>query len=259
MPSTSAKGLEVQVTGSNAGTWGTVLNDNMISYVDTFLGGITSLSLSSTGVALTQAQCRNVMLRMTGALLAGIVIQPDVGVLLTGFVYWENLTTNSQTVTFTNTGGSVVLPQGRRGVMWVDTANGPRVIASIGSSQTDVIPAGSSMLFYNSAAPTGWSAVALTDYAIRVAGTGGVTFGTIPYSTWWNRTATDSHTLTVSEIPAHTHTYSQVTSGVTTPNISVGGGAFATGTTSSTGGGAGHTHDFEMRVATLDFVLASRN
>lgn len=261
MPSTSAKGLEVQVTGSNAGTWGTVLNDNMISYVDTFLGGITSLSLSSTGVALTQAQCRNVMLRMTGALLAGIVIQPDVGVLLTGFVYWENLTTNSQTVTFTNTGGSVVLPQSRRGILWADTTNGPRIIAIVGSASADPIPTGSKTIWYNTSAPSGWSAVALNDYAVKIVttGSGGVTSGSVAYSTLYARTATDSHTLTIPEIPAHTHTYSQIIAGVTNPNLSVGGGAFTTGTSSSTGGGGGHTHDIDMRVLTAAFTLCSKD
>jgi hypothetical protein len=209
---------------------------------------------------LTQTQAQNALLRLTGVLLANIVISPDTGVLMQGFYYFENLTTGSFSVTYTNTAGSVVLPQGRRGVLWVDTTNGPRVMSSVGSAQTDIIPAGSVMPFYNTAAPTGWTIVALNDYALKVVSSnGGVTSGSVLYSTLFGRTATDSHVLTIPEIPAHTHSYSQVTSGVTNPNLSVGGGSFVAGTTGSTGGGGGHTHDIDMRVLTLSLILATRN
>lgn len=266
LASTANKGLSVQALNANIGTWGAGasdgLNTGVISPIDTMLGGITSLSLASTTPQLlSTSQCQNALLRLTGVLLANIVISPDSGVLLTGFVYFENLTTGSFSVTFTNSAGSVVLPQARRGVMWVDTTNGPRVMSSVGSSQTDVIPAGSAMLFYNSAAPTGWSAVAASDYAIRVSTTGGVSFGSLSYSTWWNRTATDSHVLTTNEIPSHTHTYTAPSAIGTLTSSSPDATRYTTttGTSGATGGGNGHTHGFDMRVATLDFVLASRN
>lgn len=200
------------------------------------------------------------MLRITGTLLASIVVQPDTGVLLTGFVYWENVTSGSFTVTFTNTGGSVVLPQGRRGIMWVDTTYGPRIVAIAGSTNADPIPTGTVMLFYQNAAPDGWTiSSALNDYALKiVSSSGGVTSGSVLYSTLFGRTATDSHTLTTNEIPAHTHTYSGIVGGGGTQLGTAGGAAISTYTSSSTGGGAGHTHNIDMRVQTASVILATK-
>jgi hypothetical protein len=236
----------------------------MTSYVDTFLGGTTTLSLaSSTPINLTQAQCRNAMLRITGTLLASIVVQPDTGVLLTGFVYWENVTSGSFTVTFTNAGGSVVLPQNRRGIMWVDTTYGPRIVAIAGSTNADPIPTGTVMLFYQNAAPSGWTiSSSLNDYALKiVSSSGGVTSGSVLYSTLFGRTATDSHTLTVAEIPSHTHPISpaypqfsgSVATGAGNNGVTTGGSA-----TQATGGGGGHTHDIDMRVLTASVILATK-
>lgn len=258
MPQTSAKGLEVQTTGSNTGTWGTVLNDQMISYVDTFLGGITSLSLASSNTLLTQAQARNVLLRMTGVLLASVSVSPDSGVLLTGFLYFENLTSGSFTVTFTNSAGSVVLPQSRRGILWVDTVNGPRIVAFADSGTADPLPVGTSMLFFNASVPSGWTFdTSFTDRTIRIVNsTGGSTGGVIPFGTLFNRTATDDHTLTTNEIPSHRHS---IPGAITTGSGFGGTGtptlAQTTTNTDLTGGGAGHSHNIDMRVTYVETIV----
>jgi hypothetical protein len=79
------------------------------------------------------------------------------------------------------------------------------------------IPAGSVMLFYQAAAPTGWTQVtALNDYDLRlVSGTGGGTGGTTAYSTvFTNQTVsttvsvsgtTGGTTLSESQMPSHRH------------------------------------------------------
>lgn len=230
------------------------------------LGGITALSLSSvTPQLLTQTQAQNALLRLTGALLASIVISPDTGVLMQGFYYFENLTTNSAfTVTYTNAAGSVVLPQGRRGVLWIDATNGPRVMSSIGSSQTDVLPAGTVMPFYNTAVPTGWTAVALNDYNLKIvsSGSGGATSGSVDYSTLFGRTSTESYTLLTADIPSHTHTYGYRASLIT---VAAGGSqgavwaSSASDNTGPTGGGGGHSHAIDMRVKTVALTLGTRN
>ena len=55
---------------------------------------------------------------------------------------------------------------------------------------------------------------------------------------------TDAHTLTIAEMPAHTHDYGKST---TSENMSIhdisGLRGAATTATSSTGGGGAHTHD----------------
>lgn len=260
MPSSANKGLETQVTGSNAGTWGDVLNANVISYLDTMLGGITSLSLSSSAVLLTQAQARNALLRLTGTLLSAVDISPDSGVLLTGFVYWENLTSGSFAVTFSNSAGSVTLPQSRRGILWVDTTNGPRIVGIAGSSSADPVPVGTAMLFYQNAAPTGWTiSAAVNDAALKiVSSAGGGTSGTVAYSVLFARTATDGHALTVAELAPHTHdigmeSQSNYGGGVTAALRSNSGATF---TSKSTGSGDAHTHALDMRVLTAAVIIA---
>lgn len=272
MPYTSNKGFSVPTAGSLAGTWGAdsttptanssnALNEGLTSLLDQALGGITTLSLTSVNVTLTQLQTQNGMLRMTGTLTGNVVISPDVGVLMTGFYYFENLTTGSYSVTLTNSAGSVALPQSRRGVVWIDTTNGPRIVSIVGSTAADPIPVGTVMLFYQNAAPTGWTiSAALNDYALKiVSSAGGVTSGSVAYSTLFARTATDSHTLTTDEIPSHTHSW-----GTSNPlNATSGASGSASGggttyTTGATGGGSGHTHNIDMRVQTASVILATK-
>jgi hypothetical protein len=266
VPQTALMGYEVQTTGTNSGTWGSVLNDNMISYVDLNFAGLNSFSLSSSNVTLTATQARNQMTRCSGVLLANITIAQDVAVLWNGIRCFENLTTGSFTVTLSNGAGTVVIPQGRRALVFLDTTNGPRIIGIAGvTGGADPIPVGSKTLWYNTAAPTGWSAVALNDYGIKVvtAGLGGVTSGSVAYSTFFGRTTTDSHTLSIAEMPSHNHTASGLV-GSSFVNVSGGGGFLvpngaAAIVVGNTGGGDGHTHDIDCRVQTAAFTLCEKS
>lgn len=264
-------GFEVQLTGSNSGTWGDVLNDNVISYLDVNFAGITSLSLSASNVLLTSSQARNQMLRCSGTLTANVVISPDTSVLWNGIRCVENLTTGSFSLTLQNSAGSVVIPQSRRALVFLDTTNGVRIIGIAGvSGGADPIPVGSQTIWYNSAAPTGWSAVALNDYAIQIvsSGSGGATSGSVAYSTLFARTATDGHTLTVSELAPHNHdlrvylgTNTEVGSNARRYNDGSGSapGSLTTLVTETNGGGVAHTHPLDMRVQTAKFTLCSKS
>lgn len=271
MAFTALKGLSVQSAGANSGTWGAGgagydLNTGVIGILDSNLAGVYSASLSSSNVSLSATDVQNCLLRFTGALLASVVISPAGGVTtFNGFYYWENYTSGNFTVTLTTGAGSVVLPQSRAGVVFVDGTNGPRILAIVGKTNADPIPVGTVMPFYQASVPTGWSAVALDDYAFKIVsnGNGGVTSGSVNYSTLFARTATDSHTLTTNEIPSHTHT-TPLTITTNFGGIQSGlGGASVIGTltltSAATGGGAGHTHDLDMRVKTAAFVLGSKN
>jgi hypothetical protein len=258
LPATSLKGYEIQTTGSNSGTWGQVLNDNMIQYVDDNLAGITTLSLSSSNVTLSASQARMCMLRLSGTLLANVVItSANNGIYLV-----ENVTAGSFTVTLSDGSLTVTIPQSRRAVVYRDATNGPRIVSAggTGANAADPIPVGTVMLFYQNAAPTGWTiSAALNDYALKiVSSAGGVTSGSVAYSTLFGRTATDSHTLTVAQIPSHTHSQSETNSssgGIEAGNDFTSNGSATTG---ATGGGGGHTHNIDMRVRTLAFVLAQK-
>jgi len=69
------------------------------------------------------------------------------------------------------------------------------------------VPSGTVMLFYQAAAPIGWTKLTTqNDKAIRVvSGSGGVAGGTNPFSTVMAQTATGNHTLVKAEISGWHH------------------------------------------------------
>lgn len=106
MPQTANKGYEVQTTGSNTGTWGTVLNDNALSYIDQNLGGTTTLALSSSNVTLSTSQSRDLILVLTGTLLANV----QITTACVGMFYVYNTTSGNFSVTITRGSGATVIP-----------------------------------------------------------------------------------------------------------------------------------------------------
>lgn len=272
---TALMGYYSPADGADAGTWGSSLNSQFTGYVDSNFAGITTLSLSSSNVLLTAAQARTQMLRLTGALLASVVISPDAGVLWNGIRCVENLTTGSFTVTLQNSAGSVVIPQNRRGLLYLDTTNGPRFVSLESTTNADTIPANNPMPFYVASAPSGWTQVtSLNDYALRiVSGTGAGTGGSVNFSTVFGTTSTGGYTLAVADIPLHGHPFRVSNSAA--PG-SYGSGAFPltlsaqidepayTGTLGNTpgqqiggtGGGGSHAHPLDLRVKYADFILA---
>ena len=289
MPYTANLRLTVQSAGSNSGVWGAGgaagddLNTGVMGVVDTRLAEPAAFSVSSSNVSLSYANVQCNFFRFTGTLLANIVVSPAVGDATTyfnGFYLFENVTSGSFTVTLQNASGSVVLPQGRRGIVYVSAANSlaPRIVSLVGSGSADPIAAGSRTLFYNTAAPSGWTAVALNDYAIKIvtAGSGGVTSGSVAYSTLFGRTTTDPHAITVNEMPLHGHPIivnrqlsgsADLDGGLMLNSDSTANYPAYTGSPAitagqqigGTGGGATHTHPLDMRVLTAAFSLASRD
>lgn len=148
----------------------------------------------------------------------------------------------------------------------IDLTNGVTGTLPVGNGGTGqttaLIPSGTAMLFAQTAAPTGWTkSTTHNDKALRVvsgtASSGGtVAFttafaskavsGTIGNTTATNQAATATNqafTLTTTEIPGHTHTYS---ARLATPNIAGFGSSYSfsgsTPNTGSTGGGGSHNH-----------------
>jgi len=160
------------------------------------------------------------------------------------------------------------------------TSNGTSWTSATPAVQTP-IPAGSVMLFYQSAAPTGWTQVtSLNDYDLRlVSGTGGTTGGTTAYSTVFaNQTVsttvsvsgtTAATTLSTAQIPSHTHTIPIGGYGVSFQTVYDGGGSAST-STGAEGGGGSHTHTFSgsgsgtssaitLNVRYANIIICSKN
>lgn len=124
-----------------------------------------------------------------------------------------------------------------------------------------LIPSGTKMIFLQASAPTGWTQdAALNDRVLRlVSATGGGTGGD------WTMTALKAagHALTVSELPAHHHTYSLR---ATTINAGSGGAVananISDANTGDTGSGSSHTHDLDnsgdWRPAYADVIACTK-
>jgi hypothetical protein len=139
-----------------------------------------------------------------------------------------------------------------------------------GSHLSDILDAGfdtgTAMLFYQALAPGGWTIVPAPSLARhfgwKTSKSGGTTEGG---ETWASSLIASAaitvfpHTLTLSEVPPHTHTFSsgvnflgRVTSGVATLPQGTGSNTYADQTTTSTtgsGGGGSHTHTATLGIS----------
>lgn len=73
-----------------------------------------------------------------------------------------------------------------------------------------ILQPGTNTIFYATNAPTGWTAQAINDRALRVVNSGGVGGG-LGGVTAWSSVLT-SRTILEANLPSHTHTYSGTTS-----------------------------------------------
>jgi hypothetical protein len=151
--------------------------------------------------------------------------------------------------------GVPAAPTATAGTNTTQLATTAFVLANAPSSP---IPAGTVILFYQAAAPTGWTQVTTqNDKALRVvSGTGGTTGGTTAFSSvFTNQTVsttistsisgtTGATTLSTSQIPSHTHSYTAVTGSGSGNAESSGAYSFGGADTGATGGGGSHTHSF---------------
>ena len=261
---TPNKGYATIVTGTRSGLWGDDLNASVFAIVDSNVGGIVTKSVAGSNITLTSTEAQNCIIRLTGSQSADIqVTNPCIG-----FYFVENLTTNSFNITVTNGVSGVVVPKGRSTII-ADATNGCRIAG------TDSFPTGTPMIFKQTSAPTGWTKI-ITDNnkAIRVVSGAVSSGGTLDFTTCFSSSrmtagSTGSTALTISQIPAHTHGYSEAVGGF----FSSGGGTLYRNanypssfnyTSSSVGGGAGHTHDsgtisLQMDVQYVDVIVAAKN
>lgn len=113
MPSTFSpnKLLNLQGTGDNVGTWGTVVNSQVFSILDLNLGGRLAISVAgSSNITVSSSQARNIYHTLSGVITGNIdYILPNVG----SFYFLKNDSTGSFTITAKISGGTgIVIPQG---------------------------------------------------------------------------------------------------------------------------------------------------
>jgi hypothetical protein len=176
--------------------------------------------------------------------------------------------------------GTPAAPTATVGTNTTQVATTAFVLANIPSVSV-IIPVGTVMLFYQAAAPTGWTQVTTqNDKALRVvSGTGGGTGGSVAFTTAFVSQAVSGSvgtsgatTLSTSQIPSHAHSYSMAT-GTTATNGDNESNQFPffggnTGATTGTeGGGGSHTHTggtftgtaINLAVQYIDIIICSKN
>tara|TARA_Y100000814_G_scaffold115720_1_gene82480 strand:- start:1087 stop:2061 length:975 start_codon:yes stop_codon:yes gene_type:complete len=124
---TSRIRLEKQANGENSGTWGTVLNQNVIDLVDEAIAGYTIVSCSATAVELTtnngsSDQARSAALELQGTLTSSV----DITIPSVSKIYFvKNNTSGSYAITLKTaaTTAKTTVTQGGTGPFICDGTN----------------------------------------------------------------------------------------------------------------------------------------
>jgi hypothetical protein len=181
---------------------------------------------------------------------------------------------NGGTGATTLTANNVLLGNGTSAVQVVAPGTTGNVLTSNGTTWTSGsapgFAAGTVLLFYQAAAPTGWTQVTTqNNKALRVvSGTGGGTGGSVAFTTAFTSQSAGgtvgATTLSTSQIPSHTHNVSGNRVQGIGGGADYGSGSGGNTTSSGTGGGGSHDHTFtgssiNLAVQYIDIIIASKN
>lgn len=249
---TPSNRLTKQEIGANANTWGNVLNDGVIALVDNSLDGQLSLDVTLGDITLTTNngavdQARNRLLDITSAATANrVVILPDVPKLY--FVKFTKTNTGNVTIRNLADGTGVTLTEDFEGTLRCDGSTtvefNPFIPTPLTTILAAVYPVGS--IYVNAANST--NPATLFGFGTWVAfGAGrvmvGLDAGDPAFDLLEETGGAKTHTLTVPEMPAHSHDYQRST---TSSGTAFTGGSLSPSeqltATSTVGGGLPHNN-----------------
>lgn len=307
--------LELMETGANANTWGNNTNNNLqtvdafsAGYLSKNVGGSSNVTLTTANASAT-AEASNKVLDLNGTLTGNItVFVPQVE---NNYLVYNN-TSGSFTLDVAATGGTgTTISQG--GYAWIYCDGTNVELAELGTnastistgtldnarlnSNVVIFESGTSMLFQQSTAPTGWTKqTSHNNKALRVV-TGSVSSGgSNSFTDAFNATKTVSgttggtgvtitgstagHVLTQAQLPDYTLVPDQRAKtedkGPLNRGSSSGGGASYEFLDIPSGGsdeahshgvgtlaGSSHTHSFSdtfnLDVQYVDFIIANKD
>jgi hypothetical protein len=216
-----------------------------------------------TGVNTTNLQA--------GTTLNGVAIVTTTGTQTLTNKTLTSPTINTPSISSPNISGTPFAPTATAGTNNGQIATTEFVTSAIAASP---LPAGTRLLFQQTAAPTGWTKDTTHDNkALRVvsgtAGSGGSLSFTSVFTSQAVGGSVGSTTLSTAQSPSHTHPYygyTGVTKGSTGTRVTTSGTTAtvaATHTSGATGGGGSHDHSFSgtainLAVQYVDVIIATK-
>lgn len=262
-------------TASAASTYQT--QAGMSSYIPTSAIGVTVqgydvTTLKSSAIGVTVQGYDATTLKSSAI---GVTVQPFGGPPGDNTVSTIKLQDDAVTEAKLATGSVTSTKLAANAVATSNIADGAVTAAKIAAGAAG-FPAGTAMLFAQTAAPTGWTKSTTHDNkALRVvsgtAGSGGTTAFTSVFTSRTPTGTVGSTTLAESQMPSHTHQLGYAGgSGTTGPNNTLGaatppyGGLLFGVTTYPTGGGGAHNHSFtgtalDFNVQYVDVIIAVKD
>jgi microcystin-dependent protein len=288
MASTYSPNLRIELIGDGEqyDSWGDTTNENLGTVLEDAIAGLVTVSVTSANQALTIVdgsvdQSRNAILSFTTTTSADFsVYAPPVSklyVINNASAYIATVYNSTVAGNTTAAGVGVAVPAGTTMAIWSNGTNFvsqithiPSAVLGTGSPSAsnflrgdrvwsavpEPFPAGTKMLFVQTAAPTGWTKdTTHNDKALRIVSGTASTGGSVAFTTAFaSGLSAGDTTLITSQIPAHSHTgsadavgnhtHSQIGTN-TLSGLSSGSGA-ASGSTANTGGGGAHSHSLTI-------------
>lgn len=174
--------------------------------------------------------------------------------------------TTAEHTTFTGAEGEVTVDTTKDTLVVHDGSTaGGFPLAKEAELATAGLPSGTTLLFHQSAAPTGWTkdtAATLDNAALRVvtstAWASGKQGGAAFDSVFGSGKTAGSHTLTTAQMPSHTHA-----AGFNVERAAGAGGVRNSSSgglpTGSTGGGGSHNHTLSLDLNYVNMIIATKD
>lgn len=197
----------------------------------------------------------------------GTTLDGDAIVTLTAAQTLTNKTLTSPSIFSPAMTGTPTAPTAAAGTSNTQIAN----TAFVASAINNAFPSGTTLIFAQTDAPIGWTKnTAHNNKALRVvsgtASSGGAVDFTSAFTLLTPSGTVGDTTLTIAQMPSHTHSQSTVGGGIAAPGGK--GATLAAGATSTTtgaqGGGGAHNHTFtgttmDLRVKYVDVIIATKD
>lgn len=138
-----------------------------------------------------------------------------------------------------------------------------RITTAATGSPGASFPSGTAMLFQQTAAPTGWTKVTtFNDAVLRIVSGTAASGGANTFSSVQAQTATGNTTISVAQMPAHTHGYQGGNWNGAFQSVMASGNSGASPvclTSGSTGSGGAHNHSIIANTLYVDSIIATKN